>query len=85
MSIILKTKFLGATDFKGERISVNYDGEVKYIPYNYELNGFENHSKAVDIALRDLNKSIKQQYEAFKAVKKLNGVFNLSSGFSVNL
>ena len=48
MSIILKTKFLGATDFKGERISVNYDGEVKYIPYNYALNGFENHEKAVD-------------------------------------
>jgi|TARA_R110000796_G_scaffold138187_1_gene254293 hypothetical protein len=83
MSIILKTKFLGATDFKGERISVNYDGEVKYIPYNYALNGFENHEKAVDIALRELNKSHGQQYEAFKAVKKLDGIFNLKTGFSV--
>ena len=30
-----------------------------------------------------INKSHGQQYEAFKAVKKLDGIFNLKTGFSV--
>ena len=78
----ITTKFLGATDFKGERISVSINGERKFISYNYALNGFENHKDAVYKAMMELNKSVGKQFDALRAIKKI-GHINGEHGLNV--
>ena len=70
----ITTKYLGATDFNGERISVNIDGQRKYIPYNYALNTFDNHAKAVIKAMMELGKSHGQQFDAHRAIKQVGHI-----------
>jgi hypothetical protein len=48
-----KTRFNGATDTKGESITVFHNGRQKTYPYNYSANGFENHIELVESAFND--------------------------------
>jgi len=80
----VKTKFLQAKGLKGERLSVNIDGQTKIYPYEYALNGFENHVKAIYKAIKDLNLGVKNDYAIFKATKNDNYTSN-SNGYLFNL
>ena len=76
----IKTKFLQATDFKGERISVNINGQTKIYSYNYSLNGFDNHVKAIYKAIKELGKGVKTEYAIFKLAKN-NDYKNTETGY----
>ncbi len=67
--ITIKTKFLPATDYLGERISVNFGGQIKRYSYDYALNGTENHVNAIYKAIKDLGKGVNREYAIFKAYK----------------
>ena len=66
----ITTKYLGATNYKGERISVNVGGQMKYYPYNYAYNPLENHTKNALKAMKDLNKSHRQQFDLNRTIKQ---------------
>jgi hypothetical protein len=46
MLILIRTKYIPATDTTGSRIKATFGGKTKSIPYPYELSGEEVHKKA---------------------------------------
>lgn len=46
MNIVIRTKYIGATDNKGSRILAKALGKQASIPFPYELSGEEVHRKA---------------------------------------
>ena len=82
--MIIKTKYLGATTYKGARISVNVDGVTKIYPYQYKYNCDENHFNAGYKALADLGKGNNRQYYLNKAFK--NGDYkSTNTGYIYNI
>ncbi len=83
----ITTKHLCATKYKGERISVNVGGQMKYYAYNSANNPLENHTKNALKAMRDLNKSHRQQFDLNRTIKQYDYertetgyIFNVFSG-----
>ena len=46
MQILIKTKYIPATDATGSKVRATFGGKTKSIPYPYELSGEAVHEKA---------------------------------------
>lgn len=66
-----KTRFNGATDTKGESITVFHNGRQKTYPYDYSLNGFENHVQLCENMLKDFFKGCNIVYSNVMKTKDL--------------
>jgi hypothetical protein len=66
-----KTRFNGATDTKGESVTVFHNGRQKTFPYDYALNGFENHQERVEAMFLDFFSGSDIEYHSVLRVKDL--------------
>lgn len=46
MTLLIKTSYVGPTDFKGSKIKASFNGKTLSMPYDYSLNSEERHRKA---------------------------------------
>lgn len=44
--MLIKTTYVGPTDFKGSKIKASFNGKTLSIPYDYSLNSLQRHHKA---------------------------------------
>lgn len=66
-----KTRFNPATDTKGESVTLFFNGSQKTYPYDYSLNGFENHVQLCESHLKDFFNGYDIVYSNILMIKEL--------------
>lgn len=80
--LIIKTKFLGPTNYRGSRVTATYkrDGETTYrvtLDWSHACGSEQNHQRAAQALLNKLNADRAEFYKSLGAPEVEAGVFEI--------